>query len=156
VIHRLYIITAAEDSSSRMQDSPTNESSFIVADVERWKLDGDAGCFSSCNESVLRLHSERNKRRHLWSQHTRNSTSPRLSLACWYWHIIIITRHNISRSRYNTPQYGRNGTASLQITSRTQQVRRFYRWRGESSPACVVHAACGGPGRLPLGSATHF
>jgi len=25
-----------------------------------------------------------------------------------------------------------------------------------SSPACVVRAACGGPGGLPLGSATHF
>jgi len=29
------------------------------------------------------------------------------------------------------PQYGRNRTASL-------QARRFYRWRGEPSPACVV------------------
>jgi len=46
--------------------------------------------------------------------------------------------------------------ASLQIMSRTQQARRFYRWRGESSPACVVHAACSGPRGLPLGSATHF
>jgi len=63
---------------------------------------------------------------------------------------------NISRSHYNTPQYGRNGTASLQITSRTQQARRFYRRRGKSSPACVVRAACGGPGGLPLRSATHF
>jgi len=54
------------------------------------------------------------------------------------------------------PQYGRNGTASLQITSRKQQARRFDRWRGVSSPACVVRAACGGPGGLPLGSATHF
>ena len=35
-------------------------------------------------------------------------------------------------------QYGRNGTASLQITSRKQQARRFDRWRGVSSPACVV------------------
>jgi len=26
----------------------------------------------------------------------------------------------------------------------------------ESSQACVVRAACGGPGGLPLGSATHF
>ena len=25
---------------------------------------------------------------------------------------------------------------------RTQQARRFYRRRGESSPACVVRAAC--------------
>jgi len=45
------------------------------------------------------------------------------------------------RVRVTTPpQYGRNGTASLQITSRTQQARRFYRWRGKSSPACVVRA----------------
>jgi len=33
-------------------------------------------------------------------------------------------------------------------------VRRFYSWRGEYSPACVVRAV--GPGGLPLGSATHF
>jgi len=44
---------------------------------------------------------------------------------------------------------------------RTQQARRCYRRRGESSPACVLcvcgmRAACGGPGGLPLGSATHF
>ena len=43
----------------------------------------------------------------------------------------------------------------------TQQARRFCCRRGEFSPACVVcvccmHAACGGPGGLPLGSATHF
>ena len=59
------------------------------------------------------------------------------------------TRHRASRSMYSLtfrvrvttpPQYGRNGTASLQITSRTQHARRFYRWRGESSPACVVRA----------------
>ena len=38
------------------------------------------------------------------------------------------------RVRVTTPpQCGRNGTASL-------QVRRFYRWRGESAPACVVRA----------------
>ena len=55
-----------------------------------------------------------------------------------------------------TPQYGRNGMASLHITSRKQQAHRFDRWRGVSSLACVVHAACGGPGGLPLGSATHF
>jgi len=58
------------------------------------------------------------------------------------------------RVRVTTPaQYGRNGTASLQITSHTQQARRFYRW---CVRACVVRAACGGPGGLPLGSATHF
>jgi len=53
---------------------------------------------------------------------------------------------------YNTPQYGRNGTASLQTTSRTQQARQFYRWQEESSPV----SACGGLGGLPLGFATHF
>jgi len=52
------------------------------------------------------------------------------------------------------PQYGR-------MELRVQQARRFYRRRGESSPACVVcvcgmRAACGGPGGLLLGSATHF
>ena len=75
------------------------------------------------------------------------------------------TRHRANTSMYSltfcvritTPtQYGRNGMVLLQITSRTQQVRRFYRWRGESSPVCVVRAACAGPGRLLLGSATHF
>jgi len=61
------------------------------------------------------------------------------------------------RVRVATPaQYGRNGTAPLQITSHTQQARRFYRW---CVRACVVRAACAGPGGLPLGRlgfATHF
>ena len=35
------------------------------------------------------------------------------------------------------PPYGRNGTASLQITSRKQQARRFDRCGGVSSPGCV-------------------
>jgi len=44
------------------------------------------------------------------------------------------------RVRVATPaQYGRNGTASLQITSHTQQARRFYRW---CMRACV-RSACG-------------
>ena len=44
------------------------------------------------------------------------------------------------RVRVATPaQYGRNGTASLQITSHTQQARRFYRW---CVHACV-RSACG-------------
>jgi len=48
-----------------------------------------------------------------------------------------------------------------EMEGRMQQARRFYRRRGESSPACVVcvcgmRAACGGPAGLPLGSATHF
>jgi len=47
------------------------------------------------------------------------------------------TRHRASTSMYSLafsvrvttpPQYGRKGTASLQITSRTQQAHRFYRW----------------------------
>jgi len=45
-------------------------------------------------------------------------------------------RHTASTSMYSltfrvrvatSAQYGRNGTASLQITSHTQQARRFYR-----------------------------
>jgi len=41
--------------------------------------------------------------------------------------------------RVATPaQYGRNGTASSQITSHTQQARRFYRW---CMRACV-RSAC--------------
>jgi len=51
---------------------------------------------------------------------------------------------NILRSRYNTPQYGWNGMASLQIMSCMQQAHRFYRWQGEPSPACIVHVACVG------------
>ena len=47
-----------------------------------------------------------------------------------------------------------------EMERRTQQARRFYRRRGESSPACVVCVcgmhACGWPGGLPLGSATHL
>jgi len=46
-----------------------------------------------------------------------------------------------------------------EMERRTQQARRFYCRRGESSPACVVRAlraACGGPGGWPLRSATHF
>jgi len=41
---------------------------------------------------------------------------------------------------------------------RTQQARRFYRWRGvfASMRSMPVWHACGGPGGLPLGSATHF
>ena len=58
------------------------------------------------------------------------------------------------RIRVTTPpQYGRNGTAHAAGASILS--------RGESSPACVVcvcgmRAACGGPGGLPLSSATHF
>jgi len=43
----------------------------------------------------------------------------------------------------------------------TQQACPCYRQIGESSAACIVclcgmRVACGGPGRLPLASATHF
>jgi len=108
-----------------------------------------------------------------------SSSCRRYSFLFWYdnWHChwrpgikgaaltVIITRHRASTSMYSLtfyvrvttlPQYGQNGTALLQITSRMQQTRWFCRWRGESSPACVVHVACGAPGELPLGSATHF
>jgi len=43
-----------------------------------------------------------------------------------------------------------------EMERRTQQARPLCRRQGESSPAYVVRAACGGPGGLPLGSATHF
>jgi len=44
-----------------------------------------------------------------------------------------------------------------EMERRTQQARRFYRWRGESSPAYIVRGtACGGPSELPIGSAMHF
>jgi len=62
-------------------------------------------------------------------------------------HVLLYsTRHRVSTSMYSltfrirvaTPaQYGRNGTASLQITSHTQQAGRFYRW---CVRACVVRA----------------
>jgi len=47
-----------------------------------------------------------------------------------------------------------------EMERRTQQARRFYRRRGESVFASIhsvhVRHACGGPGGLPLGYATHF
>jgi len=59
---------------------------------------------------------------------------------------------NISRSRYNTPAVWTkwNGPRSRRVD--------FIAGEGsQSSPACVVSGtACGGPGGLPLGSATHF
>jgi len=71
-----------------------------------------------------------------------------------------LTRHRESTSMYSltfrvcviTPR------SMDKMERRTQQARRCYRWRGQSSPACAVcvcgmHAVCGGPGRLPLGSA---
>ena len=45
-------------------------------------------------------------------------------------HTASTSMHSLTfRVRVATPEhYGRNGTASLQITSHTQQARRFYRW----------------------------
>ena len=63
------------------------------------------------------------------------------------------------RVRVATPaQYGRNGTASLQITSHTQQARRFYHWCVLACVCACVRSACGVRWAcgLPLGSATHF
>jgi len=48
-----------------------------------------------------------------------------------------VTRNNNALCTHNTPRYGRNGTSSLQITSRNQQTRRFDRCRGVSSPGCA-------------------
>jgi len=60
------------------------------------------------------------------------------------------------RVRAATPaQYGRNGTASLQITSHTPNLHVDF-IVGACVRACVVRAARAGPGGLPLGSATHF
>jgi len=67
---------------------------------------------------------------------------------------LFITRHRASTSKYSltfrirvaTPaQYGRNGTASLQITSHTPNIHVDF-----------IAGACAGPGILPLGSAMHF
>jgi len=74
--------------------------------------------------------------------------------------LITITRHRASTSMYSLtfcarvttpPQYGQNGTAHAAGASMLSPVRG-------SLPACVacvcgMRAACGGPGRLPLGSA---
>ena len=60
------------------------------------------------------------------------------------------------RVRVASPaQYGRNGTASLQITSHTPNLHVDF-IAGACVRASVVRAACAGPGGLPLGSATHF
>jgi len=64
---------------------------------------------------------------------------------------IIQTRHRASTSIHVTTPRSMD-----KMEWHTQQACRFYRRRGESSPACVVRAACAGPGGLPLGSATQF
>jgi len=73
-----------------------------------------------------------------------------------------LTRHRASTSMYSLTFRVRvkHPHSMDEIERRTQQVRRFYRRRGESSPACVMYvcsmrAACGGPGGLPLDSTTH-
>ena len=72
----------------------------------------------------------------VWVQ-LQNTTTPSLWDLRHHSRLQWQTRHRASTSMYSltfrirvaTPaQYGRNGTASLQITSHTQQARRFYRW----------------------------
>jgi len=59
---------------------------------------------------------------------------------------------NISRSRYNTPAVWTKWDGA-----RSRHVYFIAGEGSQSSPACVVRDnACGGPGGLPLGSATHF
>ena len=72
-------------------------------------------------------------------------------------------RYTASTSTYSLTFRVRVATPRImdEYERRTQQARPFYRRRGESSAACAVcvcgmRAACGGPGGLPLGSATHF
>jgi len=74
---------------------------------------------------------------------------------------LLSTSHRASTSMYSLTFRVRITTSRSmdKMERRTQQARRCYRRRGESSPACVVCcmcAACGGPGGLLLGSATHF
>jgi len=44
--------------------------------------------------------------------------------------VVFVTRTKTRCAVTTPPQYGRNGTSSLEITSRKQQARRFCRWRG--------------------------
>ena len=53
---------------------------------------------------------------------------------------VKVTTDKNALCTHNTPLCRRNETPSLQVTSRKQQLRRFDRCRGMSSPACVVHA----------------
>jgi len=91
---------------------------------------------------------------------TRKTSLVEASFARRSWNVKVKSQRSRSPGTksalciHNTPQYGRNGTPSLQITSPKHKVRRFDRWRGVSSLACLD--ACAGPGGLPLGSATHF
>jgi len=51
-------------------------------------------------------------------------------------------------------QYGRNGTAHAAGASILSPARGVF--AGMRSACGVLRAACGGPGRLSLSSATHF
>jgi len=51
-----------------------------------------------------------------------------------------------------TPQYGRNGTAHATGASMLSPTREVF----AGMRSVRVRHACGGPGGLPLGSATHF
>jgi len=62
---------------------------------------------------------------------------------------VKVTRDKKGTVHSQPPRYGRNGTPSLQITSRKQQTRRFDRCRGVSSPECVRWAWRAIAGALP-------
>jgi len=60
-----------------------------------------------------------------------------LSLRVWMWRSKVkvkVTKDKELLCTDNTPRYGQNGTPSLQITSRKQQMRRFDCCRGMFSP----------------------
>jgi len=63
--------------------------------------------------------------------------------------LLIETRHSASTSvRVTTPpQYGRNGTAHAAGTSMLSLATGVF---------AGMRSACGRPGGLPLGSATHY
>jgi len=74
-----------------------------------------------------------------------------------------LTRHKASTSMYSLtfrirlttpPQYGRNGTAHAAGATILSPASGVF--AGMRSACGVLRAACGGPGELPLGSATHF
>jgi len=56
---------------------------------------------------------------------------------------VKVTRDKNALCSQNTPPCGWNGTASLQITSRKQQARRYDHCRGVSLPGYVIRSACG-------------
>ena len=58
---------------------------------------------------------------------------------------LATTRHSLTfRVRVATPaRYGRNGTASLQVTSHTQQARRFPAKGAHEAPLFSGHVYCG-------------